>query len=187
MSKKKNWGFQNWSTDRVLSISAFFISIISLIALLYQSYLAREEYKLMQKQQSASVMPYLNQFFTNTKGNYRIVFGNDGLGPAFIRSAKFTMTDSPTFTKTDDFLRYLAESYKGLDTLKYTYSTMSEGTLMPANSTQEMVSFQTSEEYRLFYNVLVEHGFNFEIEYEDVYGERWRLRFDEDIPQKISN
>ena len=30
-----------WSTDRVLSISAFFISVISLIALLYQSYLAR--------------------------------------------------------------------------------------------------------------------------------------------------
>lgn len=186
MDKKKNWGFKHWSTDRVLSISAFFISIISLIALLYQSYLARAEYKLMQKQQSASVMPYLNQFFTNTKGNYRIVFGNDGLGPAFIKSAKFMINDGPTFTKTDDFLRYLAESFKGLDTLDYTYSTISEGTPMPANTTEEMVSFKTAEEYRLFYNALVENGFHFEIEYEDVYGERWQLRFDEDIPQKIS-
>jgi hypothetical protein len=33
-------------TDKILSTSALFISVISLIALLYQSYLAREENKL---------------------------------------------------------------------------------------------------------------------------------------------
>ncbi|WP_431137908.1 hypothetical protein, partial [Psychroserpens mesophilus] len=67
-----------------MSTSALFISVISLIALLYQSYLAREENRLTQMQQSASVLPHLNQWYSEYDNNFKFVIGNKGVGPAFI-------------------------------------------------------------------------------------------------------
>ena len=34
-----------WTTDKIMSTSALFISVLSLVGLMYQSYLAREENK----------------------------------------------------------------------------------------------------------------------------------------------
>jgi len=51
------------NSDRVLSITAFIISIATLIALMYQSNLVSEQNEMMQKEQYASVMPYLAMGF----------------------------------------------------------------------------------------------------------------------------
>ncbi|BFP42386.1 hypothetical protein FGF1_32310 [Flavobacteriaceae bacterium GF1] len=185
--KSKNKRTSTWSTDRVLSISAFFISVISLIALLYQSYLAREENKLMQKQHSATVMPYLSQWFDDSPGKHNMVIGNDGIGPALLKKVTISTKNDQHFNRTDDFFRHISKSNTFLDTTHYLYSTVAEGILIPANSTTEFASFDNSPDFKRFLNLLHEIEFHFEIEYEDVYGSRWSLKYDEDIPTKIKD
>ena len=184
--KKKSSSIKHWSTDRVLSISAFFISVISLIALLYQSYLAREENKLMQKQHSAAVLPYVTQWFDNSPGKHSMVIANDGIGPARIGKVSFRVGQQEDFNKTDDFFRYLSTTGSFLDSTNYLYSTLAEGILLPANREVEVVAFDTAEDFNRFLQLLYEIQFDFTIEYEDVYGARWSLRYDEEIPKKIN-
>lgn len=64
-----------WTTDKIMSTSALFISVLSLVGLMYQSYLAREENKLIQMQQSASVLPYLHQWYSEYQDTYRLIVG----------------------------------------------------------------------------------------------------------------
>ncbi len=152
MAKKlKNKKEGTWSAYRVLSISAFFISVISLIALIYQSYLAREEHKLMQKQQSATVMAYLSQWFDNSPGKHDMVIGNDGIGPALIKKITISTEEGRNFHKTDDFFDHLSKSQTFLDTTNYLYSTIAECILIPANTTVEFASFDTSEDLKDFW------------------------------------
>ncbi|MEM1339501.1 MAG: hypothetical protein AAF717_10935 [Bacteroidota bacterium] len=173
-----------WSTDRVLSVSAFFISVISLLALLYQSYLAREENKLMQKQHSASVLPYVTQWFDNSPGEHNMVIANQGIGPALVKKLTITTKDQ-SFTKTDDFFRSLSKNGTFLDSTNYLYSTLAEGVLIPANSVVEIASFDNENDFNTFLEYLYQIQFDFFIEYEDVYGARWLLQYDQEVPQKI--
>ena len=48
-----------WNSDKVLSISAFVVSIATLLALLYQVQLAQNQVELVRKEQKASVLPYV--------------------------------------------------------------------------------------------------------------------------------
>lgn len=73
MTKKNRWRI-NWTSDKIMSTSALFISVILLIALLYQSYLAREENRLNQRQQSANVLPYLSQLYSEYDDKFKSVF-----------------------------------------------------------------------------------------------------------------
>ena len=175
-----------WSSERVLSVSAFFISVISLIALLYQSYLAREENKLMQKQHSASVMPYVTQWFDDSPGAHNMVIANEGIGPALVKKVTITLGDGKSFTKTDAFFNHLSNSGSFLDSTHYLYSTLAAGVLIPANSTVEIASFDNSSDFRKFLELLYTVQFDFELEYEDVYGARWSLGYDQEIPQKLN-
>ena len=176
--------WKKWSTDRVISISAFYISVISLLALLYQSYLAREENKLMQKQHSASVLPYVTQWFDNSPGEHNMVIANEGIGPALVKKVTITTKDQ-SFTKTDDFFRSLSNSGTFLDSTHYLYSTLAKGVLIPANSEVEIASFDNTNDFNKFLEYLYQIQFDFLIEYEDVYGARWSLRYDQEVPQKI--
>ena len=44
-------------TNRIMGMAAIFISVLSMVAVIYQSYLAREDNELTRIQQSASVLP----------------------------------------------------------------------------------------------------------------------------------
>ncbi|WP_299364398.1 hypothetical protein [Winogradskyella sp.] len=112
-----------WTTEKIMSSSALFISVISLIALLYQSYLAREENKLMQKQQSASVLPYLSQWISNSSEGHQIVIGNKGVGPAFIEKVELSINSEYSFNNTDDLFTHILKANKGMDSINYLTST----------------------------------------------------------------
>ena len=96
-----------WSTEKIMSSSALFISVISVIALVYQSYLAREENKLIQMQQSASVLPHLNQWYSNYNNYFKFVVGNKGVGPAFIEDVEIILDKDLKFTNTNDFFHHI--------------------------------------------------------------------------------
>lgn len=185
--KKKK---KRWSTDRIMSTSALTITIISLIALFYQLSLAREENELIRKQQSASVLPYLSQWSSNIHEGYKIVFGNKGVGPAFIKKVTITTKDS-IFHNTDHVVNYILKDIYTKDSIAIsaTTSTFSEGYVLPANETIEIVTIKDPINRNLFKKFLNTFGFKYEIIYSDVYGSEWSIKSSSDgksypIPKK---
>lgn len=164
----------NWTADKIMSTSALFISVISLIALLYQSYLAREENKLIQQQQSASVLPHLSQWFSTTSSGFKVIFGNKGVGPAFIKEVKLEMKDT-TFYNTDHLVNHMLRSIYKKDSILIpaSTSTFSDGYVLPANETIEVVTIKKQEHFKIFRNFLNTLNLEYTIIYADVYGSEW--------------
>ena len=171
---KKRWRI-NWTSDKIMSTSALFISVISLIALLYQSYLAREENKLIQKQQSASVLPHLNQWFSDSDGNFRIIFGNKGVGPAFIKNVDIVLNSEKTFHSTNDLFTELFNTAPELDTISKLTSDLVKGFVLPANETISIIEIYGKKNSSIFKNMFNKNKIEFEVIYEDIYGSKWLL------------
>ncbi|MEY8848844.1 hypothetical protein AB9K26_08510 [Psychroserpens sp. XS_ASV72] len=177
--KKKRWKV-NWTTDKIMSTSALFISVISLIALLYQSYLAREENKLIQKQQSASVLPHLNQWYSDLNGNFKVIIGNKGVGPAFIKDVNIVLDSKKSFDNTDDFFVELFNSSPTLDSVQTVTSTFVKGFVLPANESINVIEIYGKQSSNAFKEVFSTRSIDFEILYEDIYGTQWLLTNKED-------
>ncbi|WP_299123826.1 hypothetical protein [uncultured Winogradskyella sp.] len=178
-----------WTTDKIMSSSALFISVISLIALLYQSYLAREENKLIQVQQSASVLPYLSQWFSYKSGSFKIIIGNKGVGPAFIKKVEMTFinqkNDTLSFNNSDHLFRTIFNNTIGLDSISYSTSTFTEGLVLPANEVQEIIALKDRNAIETFRNTIVQTDLSYRITYADVYGTEWVISGEEEIPLKL--
>jgi hypothetical protein len=164
-----------WSTEKIMSSSALFISVISVIALLYQSYLAREENKLIQMQQSASVLPHLNQWYSNYNNSFKFVVGNKGVGPAFIEDVEIILDKDLKFTNTNDFFHHIFENTKSLDTIPYITSTLIEGFVLPANEEIDILEVNGSANIKTLSKALDNKNIVYKIKYRDVYGSEWLL------------
>ena len=189
MSKKNRWKI-SWTTDKIMSTSALFISVISLIALFYQSYLAREENKLIQKQQSASVLPHLNQWFSDHDGKFKLVIGNKGVGPAFIKKVEITLDSTKTFNNSDDLFREIFNSSNVLDTIPRITSTLVKGFVLPANEQINVIEIESQNYINAFKHVFSRKDVSFEIIYEDIYGAQWLLSNKEEqdnMPIRLDN
>ena len=176
--QKKSRKKINWTTDKIMSTSALFISVISLIALLYQSYLAREENKLIQMQQSASVLPHLNQWYSNYNNTFKFVVGNKGVGPAFIDEVEITLDSEHKFNNTKDLFDYIFKNNKVLDTIPYTYSTLIKGFVLPANEQIDILEIKNAKHIQPIRDVLNNENITYKIVYKDVYGSKWVLTND---------
>ncbi|MFC4721252.1 hypothetical protein ACFO5O_02880 [Geojedonia litorea] len=190
--KANKWKIQ-WTTDKIMSTSALFISVISLVALLYQSYLAREENKLIQKQQSASVLPYLHQWYSDNGQEFHLIVGNKGVGPAFITKVEIVLDSMKMFNNSDDLFNELFETAPELDSIPYLTSTLIKGFVMPANEDIKLIEIKESDHIEVFKQVLNSRAIDFAITYEDVYGTQWLLSNENDesastnIPKLLSN
>lgn len=172
--KKKKWKI-NWTTDKIMSTSALFISVLSLVGLMYQSYLAREENKLIQMQQSASVLPYLHQWYSEYQDNYRLIIGNKGVGPAFIKHVEITLDSTKKFDNTNDLFNEIFKTTKGLDTIPYNMSNLVTGFVLPANQDISLIIIEQKQNINTFKSILNQRQIDFKIIYEDVYGTQWQL------------
>lgn len=165
----------NWTNDKILSTSALFISVISLVALIYQSYLAREENKLNQKQLSASVLPYLNQWFSDYDKTYRFVIGNKGVGPAFIEDVEIVLDNNIKFDNSDDLFKYIFKNNKALDTIPHFTSTLIKGFVLPANEKIHVLEVPYTTNSNFIRQELSKSNIQYKITYKDVYGTKWLL------------
>lgn len=165
----------NWTTEKIMSSSALFISVISLIALLYQSYLAREENRLNQMQQSASVLPHLNQWYSDFNDEFKIIIGNKGVGPAFIKEVEFKLDSTNTFDNSKELIRHIFRNKKILDSVSYIQSTIVKGFVLPANDFINVIEISGKDNINRFKQVMATTPIHFKIVYEDVYGTRWML------------
>lgn len=164
-----------WTTDKIMSTSALFISVLSLVGLMYQSYLAREENKLIQMQQSASVLPYLHQWYSEYEENYKLIIGNKGVGPAFIKNVEIQLDSSKTYDNSDDLFNEIFSTNEGFDTIPHNTSNLVSGFVLPANEHIQLVEIEGDYNIEAFKDILNKSQILFKIVYEDVYGTQWLL------------
>lgn len=165
-----------WTSEKIMSISALFVSAISLFALFYQLNLAREENELIRKQQSASVLPHLSQWFSNSRNGYKIIFGNKGVGPAFIKEVKLELKDT-VFYNTDHLINFILKKIYENDStqINASTSTFSDGFVLPANENIEILVIKKDEYIKAFKKYMNNSKFSYSITYADVYGTEWIL------------
>ena len=164
-----------WTTDKIMSTSALFISVLSLVGLIYQSYLAREENKLIQMQQSASVLPYLNQWYSEYDNSFKLILGNKGVGPAFIKDVWIILDSTKTFDNTNALFNEIFKTSKGFDTIPHITSNLVNGFVLPANQDIKLIELEQKQNIDAFKNVLNEKQIVYKIVYEDIYGTQWQL------------
>ncbi|MEO5822559.1 MAG: hypothetical protein ABIT71_18775 [Vicinamibacteraceae bacterium] len=182
---------RRWNADRIVSLTAIAIGLFSLFVTVYQTYLTRQA-------QSASVLPYLAFGVTSNDDGAYVTLRNDGVGPARIEA--FRIHYKGQARDIDPFEFYLAmkpDTRAGLSVDKVT-----PGRLLPANSTIQMCGggggdrllvlaemlklFALADAPRSWLISLGAAGTEkavMEVEYSSVYGDRWRLRSNQLVPQ----
>ena len=179
--KTKKWEI-NWSAEKIMSISALCISVISVIALFYQLSLAREENELIRKQQSASVIPYLQFENIYNVRAFSIHLINKGVGPAFIKKVSFMTKDSVKFDNSTSALLHIVREKNSKDHLiSYSGSiTVKENTVLQSGESIRVFEISSTSNDVLtgvenFKNHMNNTPPEFSILYEDVYGNQWEL------------
>ncbi len=162
MTKKKFW-----TSEKILSISAILISLGTFVSIVYQN-------RLIQKQQHAAVLPYLEIWNSQNIDRYELVLMNNGIGPAFIKEIRVVHEDK---TYDMDPYNFFAEEIKPSDSSlrNVYYSNIIPGRLIPAGETVTMLGHKGSESTAMKLSQLFSDDsvVMVEIEYESVYGERW--------------
>lgn len=170
-----------WNSDKIVSVSAIMISLMTLFVSVYQTTITR-------KQQRLSVFPYLSQGNYNTGGaDYKLIIANNGIGPAFIEKIsvryknKEYEVDLPTF---------LAKHIPEFKEVKHkSYSNIFPGQMIPAGVTVSVFSIKNSVEdgKRLvkLLDKLDKEGMTVSIIYKSVYDEHWKLVSGSYTPEKL--
>lgn len=181
-----------WNSNRIMGMAAIFISILSMFAVVYQSYLAREENELNRIQQSASVLPYLTHWNSSIDGEFKFVIANKGVGPAFIKEVKFMAVDfknKDTIVFTDsnnlfDFIKKESALFKNIPAIR---SRFKANILLSQNERKELIAFpyENQNQASVFKEEFYKYLAGFSIRYEDVYGAAWTLNLKENYPQKL--
>lgn len=169
--------FTIWTSDKVASFSAVLISLGTLLVFVYQTALIRQD-------QHMAVYPYLNMTNQNTgSGQYKFVLKNEGIGPAIITSVKITSPDKKVY---HDFIQYVDDVFGDDDSVNYFHSNLLEGVMIPEKETVYLIQTGDNKEStgRKLRNLLNADQLKFEIEYQSVYGDKWVLYSDNNIPQK---
>ncbi len=190
-----------WNADKIISLSAFVVSIATLLALMYQIRLSGEQNELAQrqqlirKQQYASVLPYLELRVDTNNGNrlFEFMLYNNGVGPAFIEEVR-TIYDGQVYPGP------LSSFYREVilpddkDTISLGTDNVYKGNLIPAGRETAMLtaydySSTPADRDRLitwFGRPTDEPELaRVEIIYSSVYGERWIVRGISAIPESL--
>ena len=126
-------------------------------------------------QQSASVLPYLHQWYSEYQDNYRLIVGNKGVGPAFIKHVEITLDSTQKFDNTNDLFNEIFRSTQGFDTIPHNLSNLVTGFVLPANQDISIIVIEEKQNITTFKSVLNQRQIDFKIVYEDVYGTQWQL------------
>ncbi|MEO0894822.1 MAG: hypothetical protein AAFY71_00280 [Bacteroidota bacterium] len=168
-----------WTSEKLLSLAALFTSVCTLIVFSYQT-------ALIRKQQYTSVLPYLEMgHYYSYSINYCYKIKNNGIGPAILKKVEITNKEGKVFEDLVDYLAYEIEKVK--DTVHINYSNLRVGQLIPENSEIDIIKFNGTNQkeatkLRSYFKL---EKVEIVYEYESVYGERWRIRNGEKVPEKL--
>lgn len=163
----------NRNTNLILSLSAITISLFTLFILIYQSHLLSRQFELAQKQQFASVLPYLEMGPSFGMDYFRFLIMNTGIGPAFIKDV-FIYENGEKYQL--DLYGYVSEFSTPDDSLgSIRYSSLFSGrVIQPGTEFLLIASDESVQDAQMLRNFFMkrEH-FMLVIEYASVFNERW--------------
>lgn len=171
------------SADRLFGIAAFLISMGTFFIYIYEA-------RLMQKQQYASALPYLEMWNSKPKpGSYKLVLANNGVGPAFIKDVKVHYRGN---VYQGDHVRFYQTVIPPNERVQYQGTNVPVGKVIPAGQTIDIIFLEGSPADADRMNNLFGDGkvsdtdkASIEITYRSVYDETWRIR--EGTPQKLDD
>lgn len=165
MAKKKK---QFWKSEKIMSIAAVFISLLTLAVFLYQT-------NLIRKQQYMTVFPYLELGHSGISNkNYEFAVENKGIGPALISKIEIIYKGK----KIDKDLSNFIKSRKTeKDSFSYYYSSIYPGRLISPNENVVLIGNSDQEETssNRLYEIINDADLELIIEYESIYEEQWRI------------
>lgn len=176
-----------WNSDKIVSLSAMSISILTLIIFIYQT-------NLMSKQNYLSILPYVQISTSNDKANntFSLDIKNHGVGPAIIESVIIYYKDEKHDLRDYDnnLYNYLKSEMKVLDSVNFfSTSTLDRGIAIPANSNYNVFKvFESEKDYDLLTSSLenlIKQGLNYEITYRSIQDERWIIHSNSEGPLKL--
>jgi hypothetical protein len=187
-------------TDRIVGVVAMLVGLGSLFIVVYQT-------QLMRQAQNASALPYLMLSLASNEQGVFLVLRNTGVGPALIEDVQ-VRRPSGAF-RGDPFDFFVAQRPDADQDGHVEVNKVLPGRLIPASeglqilgagsgaSTADqivamrrdlLVLFEIAEVPRSWYASIESQPQGravVEIVYSSVYGDRWRLRSDRLVPDKL--
>ena len=192
-----------WNADKIISLSAFVVSIATLLALMYQirlsgeqNELAQRQQELVRKQQYASVLPYLELRIGTNNGDrlFEFLLYNNGVGPAFIEEVRIIYDGQEYPGNLLSFYRAVVLQEEDTVILDLAARDIYPGNIIPAGRETALLtaySWASSPEERdrlikWFGRPMKDPELaRVEIIYSSVYGERWIVRGIGAIPESL--
>jgi hypothetical protein len=177
-----------WNAEKLLGVSALLVSVASVLAIFYQTH-------LMQKQQYASVLPYLELWNTGGGDNYRLLLINNGTGPAFVKDVKVHYQGKIYAMDHHNFWyqqMYLPDSVKWEALLakdstrkSYFYGNLYRGRVIKSGEEFALFTITNSPEMvQALGGMFGNNTARLEVTYTSIYDEEWRLKGTGSVPIK---
>jgi hypothetical protein len=162
---------KSWNAQKLMSFSAFLISIGTFITFAYQTH-------LIQKQQFRSVLPYLminRSSGYNEQGQKMISLQlfNNGIGPAIIEDVTILYHDKEYKTVYDFFVNGVYAENQ----INMSRNDIKAGFALPAGQTLALLSSNDHQAAIVLEKVLASNDFMLEIVYSSLYEEKWKLTY----------
>jgi hypothetical protein len=163
-----------WNADKIVSFSAILISLATMGVYIYQTH-------LIQKEQYASVMPYLMIGSSHhNEGHFMVQLSNDGLGPAMIEEVKVHFQNK-VYPNCDLSTFFFSKNPIKKDSLMnvFSYGNVGSGMFIPANKLITLIEINENKEMATKlsnYFWSTQSPVELEIIYSSIYGEKWTVR-----------
>ncbi len=172
-----------WSTDKIVSISAISISVLSLYFFIKQT-------ALMDKQSRLSAMPYLVVETSENGFDNELIISihNYGVGPAIINKMVVHYEGKKYETDLQHFIQEIIPYTDSLNTLSS--ASLDKGLAIPTNGERVLLKMGGTKaqfEYCLYKMFeIIEGGFDYDIYYQSIYEDKWKISASNEIPEKLN-
>ncbi|MEM7084895.1 MAG: hypothetical protein AAF489_01855 [Bacteroidota bacterium] len=177
MKKKKFW-----TSDKLVSLAAMFVSLITLFIFIKQT-------NIIDTQNHLSVMPYLMVESSNNSEayTYRIDLENYGVGPAIIEERVIYYEGKEYRMEFEPFLRATIPEMDSVVVINQ--STIQTGLALPAGGRRNIITVGGGKKsYETFLRIITKmqtKDLNYKIEYKSIYNDRWEINSESDVPQEL--
>ncbi|MEM7187778.1 MAG: hypothetical protein AAF466_14095, partial [Bacteroidota bacterium] len=171
-----------WTADKIVGLSAMFISLMTLVIFIRQT-------NIIEEQSHLSVLPYLMMETSNDSelGRFKIDIENQGVGPAIIESRVILYKNELFDMEFADFLKQNIPAMDSVETINV--STLQQGLAISAGAKRNVLTVGGSREsYLQFLQImqqLDEEGFDYRIQYRSIYNDSWTISSDTDVPTPV--
>ncbi len=161
-----------WTTDKILSLAAIFISFITLYIFIRQT-------NIMERQSHLSVMPYLLIETSENRGNqtYSVDLVNHGVGPAIIDQVVIRYKGREYRQQLMDFFRAELEGMDSVEAVNTT--TILKGSAIRSGDGINVLTIgggsRSFTDFAKAMKQLTGRKFNYEVQYRSIYGHRWKI------------